>query len=287
MTDYTNRYGRPIGFGGAARDYASSKDPHHPDFGLIEKKKPSSDLDFVPGFEDGNALDPKKDKEKKRDLFALSKELEHARAEKKKRLDENEKSHRNYIFGGRLFGLDSAAENLEHYLDGQGKDKILTRKDVEKRPFLKEAAEENNKRFQTQTFNQNSDHTQKLLNLKDGQETEVNDYWVKKISYLDHISDINLDEILATGKSHVHSGTKLKAKRVGNKITVEGIVNHNWNDLYDFDKEQYSDTYELQEKGRADNYNINANWKHKIKMNFEIKNGKLIYKTLQTTDIEE
>lgn len=39
MSDFMKTHGRPVGFGGDMRGYDSDKDPHHPDFGLINEPK--------------------------------------------------------------------------------------------------------------------------------------------------------------------------------------------------------------------------------------------------------
>ena len=278
--------GTKVGFGGTTRGVSSGKDPHNPNFGLIADKNKAK-KENVKNKSSDTPLRKQTLEEANRNLFKLSDQWVENWKKERKELNSKEKTQRFYISSGRLFGLDSASENLEHFLDGQGRDKKMTQKDVEKRPFLKNAAEENNQRFKTKTFKEGGDQSKKLLNLKDGQETEINDHWVKKITKNDHLVNLRGDEALATGNSHVKSDVTLKASRKGNNIIVEGVVDHNWNDLYDFDKDQYPDQYDLQQKGRADNYKINANWKQKIKMHFELKNGKLINKGQTLENLKE
>lgn len=73
MTDYTDRY---IGFGGSERGVSSSKDPHHPDFGLIAEPQKET---FVPT--------PKKKPvyKSQRNLFDLAENNQKQKAQQQKR----------------------------------------------------------------------------------------------------------------------------------------------------------------------------------------------------------
>lgn len=211
-------------------------------------------------------------------------------------LDKIEKTFKNYVQLGRDKGLDDAASNLDHFLTGSGTDKILSREEARDKIFIRNGEETNRKRFSNSFINKKKIGS-KFLNLKDGETIDVKDYWDYEVGYLpkksivdpsrSHILRGDLDETLSTGSSSIKSNGEFKAKRQGNTIFIDGIVNHKWQDIYDFHPMQSggASAVSLVKAGRAKNFDITSKWKQRVTGTLQIKNGNLIQPRLIWEDI--
>ena len=213
---------------------------------------------------------------------------------------------------GRAAGLDNAADNLDHFLDGTGKDRTYSRDKARERPFIREAEQKNQERFvdsltrdKTVALDDGTtikyNYRQQLLGLKDGDVRQIvpqkpkgafgsADRWTRNTSTFDHVLEGNLDEALAFGTNKVSSDIKdgFTASRHGDALTVTGVINHNWNDRYDFDGESSPDPImnALTDEGRAAEYDSKAAWAQKMTVKFRIVGGDLVQENVEWQDLE-
>jgi peptidoglycan hydrolase-like protein with peptidoglycan-binding domain len=213
-------------------------------------------------------------------------------------LDKVEKTYREYANIGRRNELTNAAENLEHFLEGSGTNKILSREEARDKLFIRNGEETNKKRFK-QSFT-NKKTSSELLKLKQGQAIEIRDKWDYKVGNFpiktiikntdlsrSHLLRGDLNEAVATGSSFVKSNGDFKATRQGNTIHIDGFVTHRWEDTYDFDPNQSggAGAVTLEKAGRAKSFDIKSNWQQRVSGTIQIKDGKLINPNLKWEDI--
>lgn len=211
-------------------------------------------------------------------------------------LDKIEKTYREYVKIGREKKLSEAADNLEHFLNGSGDDKILSREKAREKSFVRDGESTNRKRFEG-SFRGKGKTASKILELNDGETINVRDNWDYKVGYLpkgsilspsrSHLLRGDMDEALSTGTSFVKSEGDFQARRKENIVFIEGVVSHGWGDRYDFDPMQSGGggAVALERAGRAKNFDIKSNWKQKVYGTVEIKDGKLVDPHLSWKDI--
>ncbi|MDH5722968.1 MAG: hypothetical protein OEY94_06570 [Alphaproteobacteria bacterium] len=216
--------------------------------------------------------------------------------DEKEYLDKVEKIYKEYVKIGRQKSLNNAAENLEYFLEGSGKQKKLSREEARSRVFVINGEEANRKRF-TESLVSKTKAGSKLLKLKNGEAIKIKDNWDYEAGYLpeksvidpskSHLLRGDLDEVLSTGTSFVKSGGSFNVKRKGDTIHIDGIVIHRWEDKYDFDPMQSggAGAVALEEAGRAKSYDIKSNWKQRVTGTLQIKNGELVNPRLTWQDI--
>jgi hypothetical protein len=207
-----------------------------------------------------------------------------------RRLDATEDRLRAGSKIGRKLGMDGAADHLDHFLDGDGSDREVHRDEARNDPFIRRAEEENRKQFEDNTFlaqpskSQNpqqrrrkQEQNRRMRNLKEGESMYVDpsDTWdqdqtdrEKFDDYGERIGHGGADDFWTYGTQKMRSTPeKVKVTRRGNKLHIEGTVEHNADDRYDFDKGSsgdWSGAYELQEKGRAKPYTTRRRWKQRV-----------------------
>ncbi len=221
--------------------------------------------------------------------------------DKEKYLDTIENVYREYVDQGHKKGLNEAADNLEHFLDGSGEDKALSRDQVREKLFVRNGERVNRDRF-TKSFTDKKGIGSKLLNMKEDEVMEVKDNWDYKVGNFpiktmirnadlsrSHLLKGDLDEALATGTSSVKSGGDFKVKRKGNTILIDGTVTHQWTDKYNFDPLQSGGggATILEKEGRAKSFDINSQWQQKVTGTVQIKGGELVNPRLTWEDAEE
>ncbi len=156
--------------------------------------------------------------------------------------------------------MKNSAGNLRHFLEGNGETRTLTREQARARSFIPKAEKENQRRFERNFVERQSgsqvEYPEHLLALKDGEskrlpiinetpnrergakgnEKKDADYYEFKRNDYSNLLHGELDEAFATGTSILRSRTKdgFEAWREGNLIYIEGIVEHRWDDTYDF-----------------------------------------------------
>ena len=279
-----------IGFGGNTRGVDSKRDPHHPDFGVIANKpKPEKQIS-VPT--------PKPDYKSERNLF----DIDNKKAETHKEFVDNiEKKFKEYVEVGKENNLPSASRYLEHYLDGRGSKINVPKSEIDQKPFLKKGAEKNAERLKDSFLNKEHDFNKKIKNLREGETVNLKDHWDYKFSPLspvdaikhfdlnkNHILSGRLDEMLSTGNSHIQSSGDLFATKTNGKIIIEGIINHNWNDVYDFTPlgSFGAGATTLEKFGRAKRFPIESLWKQKFKTTIVNKDGQFVVEEYDVKDIK-
>ncbi len=215
-------------------------------------------------------------------------------------LDSVESTYRGYVRTGREYGYKKAAENLEYFLDKSGPVRILDAAEVRKKDFIRDAEKSNRERF-NRSFSKTEKLGSQLLKLKPGHSINLKDNWDYEIGLLplkiitnlepsrSHFLRGDLDEYLSSGTSFLKSEGNFTAKRHNNNISLEGIVTHRWEDLYDFEtmKPFGAGAYALEEAGRAQNFNIHSQWQQRMNATMNLKNGKLVSRRITWQDIDE
>lgn len=186
--------------------------------------------------------------------------------------------------GAEKIGLDTSSKYLKHFLDGSGKDIVVSRDEARKDPFIRDSEAENRTRFENKTFlgdTKNSKLNDSLLTLKDGQSVNLTDDWDSdsrydgspKGTFRDPSTSPGqkLDRFLALGTQKLKSESGFEATRHGNKIHIKGTVSHNAGDTYDFDDNDESlGAYELQQSGRGKPFKIVRNWQQTVEGTVDI-----------------
>ncbi|MFC6855034.1 hypothetical protein ACFQHZ_05490 [Marivibrio halodurans] len=204
------------------------------------------------------------------------------------------------------------ADSLDHFLDGSGKDRAYSRDQARERPFIREAEEKNRERFiehlivdgERKTaagpkaqFNYRSD----LLAMKDGDTIHLTpdgfanhkgsmEAWNTIRGTTGHMVSGEMDEALAFGTSNFKStdDNGFVATRKGDRITVAGIVTHEWDDPYDFHGEEspYPVMNALRDDGRAAEYHNKSSWRQEMTATIKIKNGELEIDSVAWRDLD-
>jgi hypothetical protein len=213
---------------------------------------------------------------------------------------------------GRAAGLDNAADNLDHFLDGTGKDRTYSRDKARERPFIREAEHKNQERFvdgllvdEKRRTTSNSDaqfnYRSDLLGMKDGDTIHLTpdgfanhqgsmENWDTIRGTAGHAVRGEIDEALAFGTSKFRSNDDngFMATRDGDTIIVTGTVTHKWGDRYDFHGEEspYPVMNGLRDDGRAAEYDSSASWRQEMTATLKIKNGELQIDSVNWRDID-
>lgn len=137
------------------------------------------------------------------------------------------------VFG--VLGLKLAEENVMDYREGLGQTKNFTKEDLLVHEDLRRALDRNRTNFEIKTFIGKTGKdiiNQNLLNMKDGDSYEFNDYFEGEIKNGVVFRDPDL--YAGLGQTQVSSSGKFKAKRVGNELLINGETT---NGLGDYDEE--------------------------------------------------
>ena len=136
------------------------------------------------------------------------------------------------------------------YLGGSGEVLRYEPEDIDDSPTYRAAMDVNKKRFEDSMVKGVVNGTPhpfmgQILALKDGQSIVLNnprvpggaDYWDKDISPAEGLRHFDGDQGLGMGRVKFRSTGSLKATRKGDRVFVEGLVDHRFNDVYDFNDE--------------------------------------------------
>ncbi len=215
--------------------------------------------------------------------------------DEKEFLDKTENTFREFVKVGRRKGSNTAADFLEHYLDGSGAPKKVTRDEARKFQFIQNAEKTNQNRFeQGSLVDLDKDFAKGLLTLSDGQTKDVKDHWdfnttrFKPDSLRNIVFTDGIDELISFGRTKVKSKGDFTATRKGNIITLDGKVTHNWDDTYDFDPMGFiggAGGAALAKSGRAKPFKFGAAWTQRVKGTVEIKAGRLLNPKLEWFDM--
>lgn len=186
----------------------------------------------------------------------------------------------------RARGYTSAADNLDHFLNGKGKPITITRDVARQDPFIAESEEENRKLFETRTFlgqtEKNTDVNNSLRDLKDGETIHLKDSWDNKRAviptYLDAVSPNveNRDNALAEGRKNFPANATFTATREGDKIVIKGTVTHGGKETYDFEARDLGDVMGakgLADRGLAHNFDTIRQWGQTFEGTVDVSTG--------------
>jgi peptidoglycan hydrolase-like protein with peptidoglycan-binding domain len=179
-------------------------------------------------------------------------------------------------------GLNAAAENLEHYLSGEGTPRVYTRGQVRGYAPLRRLERKVQNRFTGGTFlaktKSPTAEARKLAILPDGKSFSFKDDWKTGTDEKDFIRQMfsgDTDFALAAGRTGIVSEGNFTAQREGDIIRITGIITHKWTDKYDFEdqtKDQTGDDNQpgqhqariLERMGKAKPFNIEATWQQRV-----------------------
>lgn len=199
-------------------------------------------------------------------------------------------------------GYTVSAKMLEHFLKNDGTDFELSREDIQNSKRMQKAIEDNKKRFEDSLIkgyvdnnkNIKSPFKDAILSLKDGETIELvnpnskteGDQWDKVIdpiflpTWMSPL-DRDPDQTYSTGTVQISSGGKMTVSREGDTITIKGDINHNVNDIYDFNSENsmegiaFDPFRRLAENKKASYFNIKGTIPQQIEGRIKIENGKI------------
>lgn len=144
---------------------------------------------------------------------------------------------------------------LTHYENGSGTEMRIPAEDMVKSPSIKRAMKANRGRFEDSISKGSvkkkgwgrQDHPFKdqILSMKDGETKELiapdgkskTDYWDRDLGHADHVLNGDVNGSLGLGHVKVRSKGIFKATRTGNNVQIQGEVDHEVKDVYDFNKD--------------------------------------------------
>jgi len=211
------------------------------------------------------------------------------------RLDAIEEKYREWAQMGRTFGLDFAADNLERFIEGTGGNKDVSREEARSFSPISNAEEENQKRFENSLVADDHKYGQTLKDLEDGQSVRLSkDIWDVDLKAFGDtkrparpgVMFGSPDLAAGSGDSDFKSTGNFIAKRKGDTIHIEGVVEHEWSDTYDWDKDQPygAGAMELQVGRGAKPFDLRAGWRQRMKGTVRIEDGELKNPRLVWTD---
>lgn len=140
-------------------------------------------------------------------------------------LDEVQAGYRRMVALSRALGCEVAADNLEHFLDGSGSDRMLDSDWLRSFLAVNLAEQVNERRFE-QGF---SDLLEAGALESSKGRVFTNSYWDRTFTAWP-----GTELYYASGTSTLNSVGCFTLERVGSLITVQGDVSHNWWDPYDW-----------------------------------------------------
>lgn len=194
-----------------------------------------------------------------------------------------EKVYRSYADIGKKRGMDTASEFLNHYLDGSGTPKYMSRDQARGFNFIHDAEATNQKRFENSFMNHRSGIGYKISKLKPGQTASFEDDWDYVVKPLDinprrnlTISD-GVNGYLAFGKTNMKSKGIFTAKRNRDSVDIQGTVDHDWSDVYDFSVwgSLGAGATALGDGRKAKPFDFGSQWKKKFYGTSKVRNGRL------------
>ncbi|GAA2431891.1 hypothetical protein GCM10010191_52190 [Actinomadura vinacea] len=117
-----------------------------------------------------------------------------------------------------------AADVLNHFMDGAGASRTLSRRWLRSFKVIKKAERKNHRRFERQLA-----RAARLLD--DGASTWLGDYWDAKINAF-----IGTELFYVSRMSLLRSQGSFVLTRSGPEVRVSGTVRHHWFDPYDWDR---------------------------------------------------
>ncbi|GAA2637633.1 hypothetical protein SMC26_37685 [Actinomadura fulvescens] len=117
-----------------------------------------------------------------------------------------------------------AADFLEHFMDGAGASRPLSRRWLRSFRVIRKAERKNQRRFERQL-------AREARSLADGESTWVRDHWDARINAF-----IGTELFYVSRMSQLRSRGSFTLTRTGSQVRVSGTVRHHWFDPYDWDR---------------------------------------------------
>ncbi len=209
--------------------------------------------------------------------------------------------------------LPNASGLLLHFLDGSGSPVTIPKDEARSREPVQTGERINQERFKEGFLKDRSSYSlfggepepeyeyrKHLLAMKDGETIQVPKNLPdpgEPIDRYDHIRKGygsllrgNLDEALASGDTQFSSKTYkgFTAKREENRIIMTGIVTHEWEDDYDFHREEVSSAVAetARDHGGAKEFKVQSSWNQRVTAEFIVVNGDLVLRSIDWTDVD-
>jgi hypothetical protein len=151
-------------------------------------------------------------------------------------LDKIESNLRRTVKGWREQGMTDAAHHLEHFLQGSGTPINYNREQARSFWPVRNTEENAQRQIHERILAQ-------ARQLEDGESKEITETITGEHNLLGHglgllrglFGDTDrFNDNLATGRTTVRSTFKGMISRNGNAVSVDGAVDHDWRDTYDF-----------------------------------------------------
>jgi hypothetical protein len=133
-----------------------------------------------------------------------------------------EKEFRDMIRSAREKGYNVAADNLEHFLNGHGATRSVPLAWLRGFSVVTNAEKTNQGRFEDQL-------KKAAKKLAPGASTIFSDHWDKAFT-----AGLTEELYYASGTSELSSAGTFTLTRMGNTVTITGVVNQRWHDPYDW-----------------------------------------------------
>jgi hypothetical protein len=192
---------------------------------------------------------------------------------KKQEIDRLIAQYRSIIRQGRSWGTNVAADMLEHWLIGNGADKMLDCAWLRDFSPIIDAEDTNRKRFEEKTIGG------VISRIKEGETLENKSYWDRKLT-----GNILSELYYASGTSVITSRGLFKYIRQNDWVTISGTVEHHWWDPYDwhpglaayipgFGSVKDADVKKLENAGYAQTFGMYGIWHQKFSGKYGIDKG--------------
>ncbi len=219
-------------------------------------------------------------------------------------IDRREAKFREFARKARLVGFVFPAEMLEHFLSRKGGVKHLPAARMRSFEAVQSAEKFNIKQFNDDWLKPKSLVHQTILNLKDGETVVIKKRprrdkdWSPGDPVWDEVIETrtpwyaprsltksNLELFYGSGNSILHSEGIFRVTRNGNTVTVQGKVEHEWRDRYNWEKDLFvhipfvgriddEEGQSLEDHGRGTSFDMRSSWKQEVTGTIELRNGK-------------
>ncbi len=195
------------------------------------------------------------------------------------------------VKAARVRGYTNAADNLQHYINGSGKEKVLDSKLLTSNQHVNKAVETNLQRFKED----NKSNYEKLYEeLEEGESTNFTDYWETLVT-LDREESMG-DLFYSLGNFTIKSTANFKVTKKDGQLLISGNVTHKLIDKYDWDRDVSADLegYTIDDKSMnelktvgAKDFPVTSTWQTSVKKNSSIKyNSGYLNDTVDTTNLQ-
>jgi hypothetical protein len=183
---------------------------------------------------------------------------------------------------------------LDHYENGSGTEMRIPPEDMVKSGSINGAMKTNRGRFEDSISKgsvkkkwpwDRQDHPFKdqIISMKDGETKDLiapdgkskTDYWDRDLGHTDHVLNGDVNGSLGLGHAKVRSQGTFKATRTGNSVQIQGEVDHEVKDVYDFNEGDpiYSSQRKKATEGDAEPFVIRGRKYDRVRGEIKIKDG--------------